>query len=230
MAINSSASFNPDFAEIVEEAFEQAGSELRSGYDLDTARRSMNLLTLEWANLGLHLWTIESGTQTLTSGTATYTMPSDTLDLLQYQLRTDSGSTTNQSDTQLTRMSYYEYADIPNKLLEGRPTRIWIDRKVDSVDVTLWPVPGDEDSYVLAYWYARRMKDVGTGGAYNMDVPARFFPALIKGLAYKIASKRPDLEARVPRLKAEYEELMNSAMEGDRVKATWRLTPRIARV
>lgn len=229
MTTSGTATFNPDFAEIAEEAFEQAGSELRSGYDLDTARRSMNLLTLEWANKGLHLWTIASDTQALSGGTATYTMPSDTIDLLQHELRTNAGNQSTQADTTLERISYVEYAQIPNKLLRGRPTQIWIERKTGSVDATLWPVPED-DSYTLAFWYARRIEDVGTGGANTMDIPQRFLPALVAGLAYHIAKKKPDLQGRVPFLKAEYEAVLTDAMNEDRVKANWRLVPRIGRV
>ena len=126
----------PDLPEIFEEAFERAGTELRSGYDLKTARRSFNLLTLEWQNRGLNLWTIASGTQAITAGTATYTLPTDTVDLLEHQLRTGTG--TNQTDTNLERISVSTYAQQNQKNTQGRPTQIFVERLAGSTQVTLW--------------------------------------------------------------------------------------------
>lgn len=125
----------PDLPEIFEEAFERAGTELRSGYDLKTARRSFNLLTLEWQNRGLNLWTIASGTQSITAGTATYTLPTDTVDLLEHQLRTGTG--TNQTDTNLERISVSTYAQQNQKNTQGRPTQIFVERLAGSTQVTL---------------------------------------------------------------------------------------------
>jgi hypothetical protein len=127
MTTSSTSTFNLDLTEVVEEAFERAGSELRSGYDLKTARRSLNLLFAEWANRGINLWTVEEGTQALTSGTSTYNLPVDTVDLIEHFIRTGSGTT--QSDLVLTRISVSSYAAIPNKNSTGRPTQVYIDRK-----------------------------------------------------------------------------------------------------
>lgn len=127
MATSTTASFDLDLNEIVEEAFERAGSELRSGYDLRTARRSLNLLFADWANRGINLWTIDSSTQVLTSGTATYNLPVDTVDLIEHVIRTGSGTT--QTDVPLSRISVSTFAAIPNKNSTGKPLQIYIDRK-----------------------------------------------------------------------------------------------------
>ena len=136
----------PDLPEIFEEAFERAGLQMTTGYDLKTARRSLNLLTLEWQNRGLNLWTIESGTQALTAGTETYTMPTDTIDLIEHQIRTGTG--TSQTDTNGTRVSVSTYAKQSSKNTQGRPTQIYINRQATSVTATLWPIP-DLSTYTL---------------------------------------------------------------------------------
>ena len=121
MATSGTATFNMDFTEIAEEAWERAGREMRSGYDLRTARRSMNLLTIEWQNRGINMWTIEEGTKNLVEGTATYDLPADTIDLLEHVVRTGDGSITTQSDLNITRISVSTYSSIPNKALSGPP-------------------------------------------------------------------------------------------------------------
>jgi len=120
--------FNMDFTELAEEAWERAGREMRSGYDLRTARRSMNLLTIEWANRGLNMWTIEEGVLNLTQGLNTYALPTDTIDLLDHVIRTNANSTSNQADLTITRISVSTYATIPNKLTQARPIQVWIQR------------------------------------------------------------------------------------------------------
>ena len=132
MATSTTNDFNLDIAEAAEEAFELAGLEMRTGYDLRTARRSIDLMMLEWANRGLNLWQVESGSTTLTAGTATYTLDADTIDLLEHHLRTDDGNSDSQSDTELTRVSFSTYAGIPNKLDQGRPNEILINRNLCS--------------------------------------------------------------------------------------------------
>lgn len=228
MATSGTATFNPDFLEIAEEAFERVGLELRTGYDFRTARRSLNILALEWANRGIHLWMIEEGTQVLTPGTATYTLPADTIDLLEHQLRTNAAST-NQQDTRLERISFAAYAQIPNKLDEGRPVQIYIDRQI-TPEFTVWPVPDGSETYTVAYWRMRRIQDVGNSGANTIDVPSRFIPALIAGLAYHIAMKTPDGVARMGALKAIYDEELQNALDEDRVKTDLKMVPRIYRV
>ena len=124
MATSGTTAFNPDFTEIAEEAWERAGREMRSGYDLRTARRSMNLLTIEWQNRGINLWTVDEGSITLTEGTSEYDLPNDTVDLLEHVVRTDSGNATTQQDLTISRISVSTYASIPNKLSEGRPIQV----------------------------------------------------------------------------------------------------------
>ena len=231
MTTSSTATFDLDLNEIVEEAFERAGSELRSGYDLKTARRSLNLLFAEWANRGINLWTIESGTQLLTSGTATYDLPVDTVDLIEHVIRTGSG--TSQIDISISRISVATYAAIPSKTSTGKPVQIYIDRKSGATEssgiqypsVTLWPVPDDADTYTLVYWRLARMLDAGTG-VNTQDIPFRFLPALVAGLAYYLALKIPGSEARLQILKPMYDEAWDMAADEDREKASMFITPR----
>ena len=231
MATSTTASFNLDLNEIVEEAFERAGSELRSGYDLRTARRSLNLLFADWANRGINLWTIDSSTQVLTSGTATYNLPVDTVDLIEHVIRTGSGTT--QTDVPLSRISVSTFAAIPNKNSTGKPLQIYIDRKRGATEsggvqyptVTLWPVPDSVSTYTLVYWRLSRMLDAGTG-VNTQDIPFRFLPALVAGLAYYLALKVPGAENRVGSLRAMYEEAWTLAADEDREKASMFITPR----
>ena len=140
----------PDLPEIFQESYERAGLDMKTGYDLKAIRRSFNILTSEWQNRGLNLWTIAEGTQTLTSGTATYTLPTDTVDLLEHQIRTGTG--TNQTDTNLTRISVSTFAQTANKNTTGRPTQIYIQRLSDKVDVTFYPVPDSSQTYTLSFF------------------------------------------------------------------------------
>lgn len=139
MSTSGTATFNMDLSELVEEAFERCGSELRSGYDLKTARRSLNILTAEWANKGINLWTIDQGSIPLITGTATYDLPADTIDLLDQVVRTGTGTT--QVDINLSRISSTTFATIPTKNTTGRPVQIWINRQAQIPQVTVWPIP-----------------------------------------------------------------------------------------
>ena len=226
MATSGTATFNMDFTEIAEEAFERAGREMRTGYDLRTARRSMNLLTIEWQNRGINMWTIEEGTVNLVSGTASYALPADTVDLLEHVVRTGDGNITTQSDLNITRISVSTYASIPNKLSQGRPIQLYIDRGQANPTVTVWPVPDGTTTYILKYWRMRRIEDAGSG-VETPDVNFRFLPCLVAGLAYYIAMKEPDLAQRLPMLKAAYDEQFDLAAQEDREKATLSLVPRI---
>ena len=176
----------PDLPELFDEAFERAGLQMTTGYDLKTVRRSLNLLTLEWQNRGLNLWTIDGGTLSLTSGTATYAMPTDTIDLIEHQIRTGTG--TNQVDTNLERISVSTYAQQSSKNTQGRPTQIFVDRQATAVNVTLWPVP-DDSAYTLSYYRLRGVSGVSSGIGTTADVPPRFIPCLVSGLAYYIAEE-----------------------------------------
>ena len=129
MANTSGAvSFNLDLTELVEEAFERAGSELRTGYDLKTARRSLNIMFADWANRGINLWTIETGTIDLVQGQNTYPLPNDTIDLLEHVIRTGANVAATQADLTITRISVSTYATIPNKIQQARPIQLWIQR------------------------------------------------------------------------------------------------------
>jgi len=228
MATSGTATFNPDIAEICEEAFERCGLEMRSGYDLRTARRSLNIMSAEWSNRGLNLWTVAEGTLSITAGTATYTLPSDTIDLLEHVIRTGSGST--QSDQSLTRISGSTYATLTSKNSEGKPVQIYVDRQATPT-VTLWPVPDSAATYTLVYWRIRRIEDVGTAASNTYDAPSRFIPPLVAGLAYQIALKRPEVDInRVALLKAAYEEQFTLAADEDRSKASVQFVPSISSV
>lgn len=228
MATSGTSTFNMDFTEIAEEAFERAGREMRSGYDLRTARRSMNLLTIEWQNRGINMWTIDSGTVNLVKGQTQYDLPADTIDLLEQQIRTGSGNAATQSDLTLSRISVSTYASIPNKLTQGRPIQMYIERLRDAPKVNLWPLP-DTNDYVLYYWRMRRIEDAGSG-IQTADMNFRFFPCLVAGLAYYISMKIPEMVDRVPMLKAVYDEQFELAAGEDREKTSARFTPRIGYV
>ena len=226
MTTSGTTAFDMDFTEIAEEAWERAGREMRSGYDLRTARRSMNLMTIEWQNRGINLWTIEEGTVTLTKSTSQYTLPADTIDLLEQVIRTNSGNTSTQSDLTLNRIGVSTFATIPNKLTEGRPIQVWIDRQRDAPVLNLWPVPDKNDTYIIAYWRIRRIQDAGSG-VQTADMNYRFLPCLVAGLAYNIALKVPELMERVPMLKTVYEEAFALAAAEDREKTSDYYRPRI---
>ena len=229
MATSGTTAFEMDFTEIAEEAWERAGRPLQSGYDLRTARRSMNLLTIEWQNRGLNLWTIDSGTQTLTAGTSQYTLPADTIDLLDHVIRTNAGNTTTQSDLSVTRIGVGSYSAIPNKLTQGRPLQVWVERLQPAPKINLWPVPDSSTTYTFVYWRLRRIEDAGNG-AETPDINFRFLPCLVAGLAYNIAMKTPELVARIPTLKADYEEQYALAAGEDREKTSERFIPRVGRI
>lgn len=248
MSTSGTSNFNLDFIEIAEEAWERAGRPMMSGYDLRTARRSMNLLMLEWQNRGINMFTIDEGQIPLFKGEHEYPLPPDTIDVLEAVLRTDEGELQSQRDLSVNRISVSTYATIPNKLSRGRPTQMWISRGTSEPVLTLWPVPDkgergeipeppedplepipepepDEPYYRLQYWRIRRINDSGTG-VNTPDVNARFLPALVAGLAYHISVKVPELSPRADMLKGMYEECFAFAAREDREKATMRLLPR----
>ena len=303
MATTSGASsFNLDLSEIVEEAFERAGSELRTGYDLKTARRSLNLLFADWANRGLNMWTFEQGTIPFVQGQNTYPLPNDTVDLMEHVIRTGAGNAATQADLSITRISVSTYATIPNKLQQARPIQIWVQRYTGQISptgltvsggtlsatnttvtlsstvglpaagfvkidneiigygaisgntltscargqdnttaathtsgtavywaqvpaVTVWPTPDGSQTYQLVYWRLRRTQDIGDG-VNVADVPFRFVPCMVAGLAYYLALKIPGAEARMSVLKAQYDEAWEVASTEDREKASIRFVPR----
>ena len=229
MAVSGTTAFNLDFTEIAEEAWERAGREMRSGYDLRTARRSFNLMTIEWQNKGINMWTIDEGYINLIQGQATYDLPADTIDLMEHVIRTGQGNVSTQADLTITRISVSTYATIPNKLQQARPIQIWIERLRDNPRVTVWPIPEQgtalQPYYVLKYWRLRRIDDAGTG-VNTADMNFRFLPAATAGLAYHIALKIPEAMDRVPMLKQVYDESFELAAGEDREKAAIRFVPR----
>jgi len=301
MAISGTAAFNLDLTEIVEEAFERAGGEMRTGYDLRTARRSLNLLFADWANRGVNMWTFDQGTINLVPGQNTYPLPTDTVDLLEHVIRTGAGNASTQADLTITRISVSTYATIPNKLQQARPIQVWIQRldgqtssvgtttsaTINSTDttiavtsavglpatgfvliesetvgygyisgntlynctrgqnnttaaahtsgatvyvqnlpaITVWPTPDNSQTYQFVYWRLRRIDDAG-GGVNTMDVPFRFLPCMVAGLAYYLALKIANGTQRLEVLKAQYDEAWQLAADEDREKAAIRFVPR----
>lgn len=227
MTTSGQACWTPDVTEYIEEAFERAGIEVRTGYQFRTARRSLNILMAEWANKGLNLWTVEQGTVPLKYGVAEYELPDDTVDLIEHVIRQNPGNQSNQVDIVISRVSLPTYAAIPNKLTTGRPIQIYIDRQAPTPLFKIWPTPNETGTYTLVYWRLRRLQNAGACGSNTMDVPFRFVPALIAGLAYYVALKHPEAADRVAMLKQMYDEAFFEASLEDREKAPVRFVPRI---
>ena len=298
---SGNSSFNLDINNLVEEAFERCGAELRTGYDLRTARRSLNLLTIEWANRGINLWTVEPGQIQMNQGQITYALPTDTIDLLDSVVRTGTGQ--NQTDINISRISESTYITIPNKNAQGRPIQVWINRQsgasnntsittaeaLDSTETTItlsttvglaefgfikvdnetiqyggingndlvncvrgvnntvaathltgaaivvqnlptinvWPAPEQNQYYTFVYYRLRRIQDSGESGTYTQDIPFRFLPCMVAGLAYHLSVKIPEAFPRIEMLKAAYEQEFQLAADEDREKAPLRLAPRM---
>ena len=219
MATSGTATFNLQFDDIIEEAFERCGLEVRTGYDIRTASRSLNLMFAEWANRGLNLWTIEQRQQVLTAGDPQYSLPSDTVDVLSAVLRTGSG--TNQQDITLDRISQNEYLHLPNKLQTGTPAQFYVQRTVPA-KLFLYPAPDATQQYIFRYYGIRRIQE--TGAVTNTaDISFRFLPCLTAGLAYYLAVKKaPD---RIAMLKQFYEEEFARAAAEDRERSSYFAVP-----
>jgi hypothetical protein len=224
MTTSGTAVFNLDISDLIEESFERCGQELRTGYELKTARRSLNLLTVEWSNRGINLWTIEQGVISLVQGQATYNLPTDTIDLLDMVVR--NGTAQNQTDININRISVSTYATIPNKNATGRPIQVWINRQI-TPQINVWPTP-DGNQYSFIYWRLRRIQDA-SGSTQTMDIPFRFLNCLVAGLAYYLSMKLPVDPGRRGELKMDYEEQLQMAQDEDREKAPIRLVPRVMR-
>jgi len=225
MATSGVAAFNMDLTELVDEAAERCGYEIRTGYDLRTARRSLNLLFADWANRGVNMWTFEQGSIAMIPGQATYDLPADTVDLLEHVIRTGAGSAATQADLTITRISVSTYATIPNKLSQARPIQVWIERLQAAPRITVWPTPDASQTYTFVYWRLRRIDDAGSG-VNTMDVPFRFIPCMVAGLAYYLALKVPGGLERLGILKQQYDEAWQLAADEDREKASVRFVPR----
>lgn len=231
MTTSGTTSFNLDLNAICEEAYSRCGTEMRSGWDLKTARISLNLLLIEWASKGINLWTIEQGTIPMVQGQITYDLPVDTIDLLDHVIRT--GTSQGQTDININRISSSTYSTIPNKNAQGRPIQVWINRQSGATEPTgvaypqinVWPAPNQSNFYTFVYWRLRRIQDAGNG-VNTQDIPFRFLPCLIAGLTYYLGMKIPEAIPRLPELKAMYDEAWQIAADEDREKASLRLAPR----
>ena len=304
MTTTGTTAFNLDMNDLIEEAFERCGKELRTGYDFRTARRSLNLLTIEWANRGINLWTVEQGQIQMATGQAIYPLPVDTIDLLDTVIRQNNG-TSNQIDINISRIAEPTYISIPNKLAQGRPIQVWVNRqsgqenatsvtlaanisatdttitlssvsglasagfiKIDSetisypnVDpdtkqllncargqnnttaashtsgaaitvqnlpsINVWPTPNSPgDQYMFVYYRMRRIQDAG-GGTSVQDIPFRFIPCMVAGLASQLSMKLEGVDPmRIQALKMDYEQQFQMAADEDRDKAPLRFVPR----
>ena len=303
MSTTGTTAFNLDVNDLIEEAFERCGRELRTGYDFKTARRSLNLLTIEWANKGINLWTVEQGVIPMATGQAMYPLPVDTIDLMDQVIRTNNGVQSNQIDINISRIAEPTYMSLPNKLAQGRPIQVYINRqsgqenistalldgnvssttttitltstsgitssgfiKIDNETISypnvngnqlincargqngttaaahttgsaitiqnlpcinVWPTPNSPgDQYLFVYYRLRRIQDAGSG-VYVQDIPFRFIPCMVAGLAFHLSMKLPDVDPnRVTGLKMIYEELFQAAADEDRDKAPLRIVPR----
>ena len=185
MALSGSTDFEPNVTEFIEEAFERCGLELRTGYDLKTAKRSINLMLAEWANRGLNQWTIEQATQTVTEGTNSYPLNANVIDLLDMVVRRTINSTV--TDTSIGRISRSEYLNIPTKSTEGRPSQFFFD-KLTTPAIKVWPTP-ENSTDVLVFNKLVRMDDADTA-INTMDMPFRFYPCFAAGLAYYLSVNR----------------------------------------
>ena len=213
-ATSGSRDFTLDVAEIIEEAYERCGIEIRTGYEADTARRSLNLMFADWANRGVNLWTVKLGTQALTSGTSNYSLSATIADLLEVVVRRDG------TDFEVERISRGEYQNQPNKATTGRPSSFYFNRQT-TPEINLWPAP-ENSTDVLRYYYVQRIEDADAL-VNDVDAPFRFLPCMAAGLAYYLAVKRtPD---RVQLLKTIYEEEFQRAADEDEDRVSLKLTP-----
>ena len=214
MTVSGSKDFELDVADYIEEAFERCGLEVRTGYDLKTAKRSLNLMFADWANRGLNQWTIAQRNFTVTENDGDIDLGTDVIDILSLVVRRDG------TDYALNRISRDEYLNIPTKTTTGRPTQFFVDRQINPA-LKVWPLP-DNSTDVVLYDALVRMDDADIY-TNTLQVPFRFYPALAAGLAYYMSIKRaPD---RMQMLKAIYEEEINRAMDEDRDRASFHVAP-----
>jgi len=216
MATSGSRDFNMDVGEIIEEAYERCGLEVRTGYDAKTARRSLNLMCAAWANRGLNLWTVKQNVITLTEGQAQETLTADVVDVLEMVLRRDN------TDYEVERISRGEYLTLPNKTTQGRPSQFYFDRQISPV-INLWAVP-ENSTDQLIYYYVQRIEDADAL-VNTTDMPFRFYPCMVAGLAYYIAMKRAP--ERTQLLKVVYEEEFQRAADEDEGRTPLKLQPSI---
>ena len=216
MATSNSRDFALDVSDIIEEAYERCGLELRTGYDARTARRSMNLMFADWANRGVNLWTVQQNTITLTKGQATETLTTDVVDLLEVVVRRSS------TDFNIMKISRGDYLSVPDKATQARPSQYYFNRQT-TPQITLWPTP-ENSTDQLVYYYVQRIQDADTL-TNDVDLPFRFLPCAVAGLSYYIALKKnPQL---VQLLKTVYEEEFQRAADEDEDRVALKLQPDI---
>tara|TARA_R100001377_G_scaffold20824_2_gene10963 strand:+ start:2476 stop:3168 length:693 start_codon:yes stop_codon:yes gene_type:complete len=223
MATSGTHTFNLDISDIMEEAYDLCGLELRSGYSFRGAKRALNLVFLEWQNKGLNLWTVEQGTASVVEGTSSYTIDSSALDVVDVFLRTNAGNTANQFDQRLNRISKTEYNHQSNKLNKAKPTQFYVDKGTSSIEIVLWSTP--DAPYTLVYDFIQKIEDTGDIASNNADVPARYLPCLTYALAYNLACKSPEAQQRVPMIRQRYNELWKDVSDADRERASVRFVP-----
>jgi len=223
MATSGTHTFNLDISDIMEEAYDLCGLELRSGYSFRGAKRALNLVFLEWQNKGLNLWTVEQGSVSVTEGTSSYTVDASALDIVDVFIRTDASDETKQFDQRLNRISRTEYNHQSNKLLQAKPTQFYVDKDSGSIKLVLWSTP--DKAYTLVYDYIQRIEDTGDVASNNVDVPSRYLPCLTYALAYNLAVKSPEAQPRVPMIKQRYDELWKDVSDADRERASVRFVP-----
>lgn len=210
---------------MIQEATDRCGVELRTGYEITSARRSFQLLMVEFASMNLNMWSEESVSLTLTPSTTSYALPADTVDVIEGAIRLNAGNTTTQNDLVISRTSMYDYIAVPNKLVTGQPTQYAIERGVANPTVYFYPTPDGAQTYTFFYRRLRRLQDAGTTGLVTADVPFRFYEAVIAGLAYRIACKRKEAFPLIPQLKQQYDEALLLAQDEDRDRASIMLVP-----
>lgn len=222
MATSGTSTFSLDVRDIIEESYELCGLTARSGLDYRSARRSMDLLFIEWAQRGINFWTIEERTASLVAGDTTVTAATDVLDVLEIFTRTNTG-TTQQNDLNIRIIGLKEWADLPSKRSQGRPVNVRVEKKLGAPVLHVWPIP--DQAYTLVYYALTRIEDTGSTGTNDVDVPWRFVPCLTYGLAMKIAEKRsPD---RLAILRPRYDEAWLDATSADRERRSTYFSPNL---
>ena len=214
MAVSGSTNFELDVTEYIEEAFERCGLEVRTGYDLKTAKRSLNLMLAEWANRGLNQWTITQRTQALTKDDGEYSLNTDVIDILSMSVLRDG------TYLSMARISRDSYLNIPNKTTSGRPNQFFLDRQI-TPNLKIWPVP--ENTTDVLYYDALTRIDDADEQTNTLKIPFRFYPCLAAGLAYYISIKRAPNKVQL--LKAVYEEEFERAMTEDRDRSSFQVAP-----
>lgn len=228
MTTSGTTTFNLNLGDAIEEAYERAGRRMQGGYDYRTARRSIDIMMVEWANRGLNLWLVDEGSFAISAGDGEVTLPADTIDVIECVFRTQS-ATTNQTDLTISRVSVSDWSSIPNKLSEGsRPLQFYINRLQPAPVMHLWPVPDGSQSGSVVYWRLRRIEDSGAPATNTMDMPFRFLSAFVAGLAYHLALKNPGLAPRISMLKQVYDEAWELAAAEDRDRSPVRFVPYVS--